>query len=486
MEKKSKKEVVVGMESFYDEGLERAVLSAIFYNPKVNLGLVSEHITARDFYKKEHGDIFNAMTMCVSSDFPIDNVFVKKMLGGKFNNTVFEDVIGATAIVDVEKYAFELKEKSIKRDIIEFSSKIPAMLNEELSSRELIDRISSDIYRLADNKGKGVVKTASDVLAELVGEYDQLVREKIDPHGAALRIYTGFGELDTKLGGMKNGDLVIIAARPGMGKTAFALSLALRVLNNGGGVVFFSLEMPATQLMFRALSSIANIPLQALINAELTDEQTTLMSRTAGELAQKPLWIYDGGGVSVAQVRTILRRLKVQNSEIRLCVIDYIGLMAGSSNFSDRQQQIAEISRGFKLLARELEMPIVVLAQLNRNLEARANKRPMMSDLRESGAIEQDADSILFVYRDDVYKEQAAKERAEQERAAKQNGQEPAKTAETNFVRNKAYEEAEIIIGKNRNGPTGTANLIYRPMFTRFEDKEVAMSNAPVAESTFQ
>ena len=243
--------------------------------------------------------------------------------------------------------------------------------------------------------------------------------------------------------------------------TALVLNMALKAIERNEGVAFFSLEMPAEQLMLRLLSAKTSIPLQALRVGDLRDEQWSQLSAATQELGSKKLFVDDGGYATIHHVRSKLRKLKAQHPEISVAIIDYLQLMSGEGK-EGRQQEVSEISRGLKQLARELQIPIVALSQLNRGVESRDNKRPMLSDLRESGAIEQDADIILFVYRDDVYREAQEKEK---EMKAKAEGREF-----TNTFTNKKEEEAEIIIGKQRNGPTGTVNLVFQKNFTRFVD----------------
>jgi replicative DNA helicase len=247
--------------------------------------------------------------------------------------------------------------------------------------------------------------------------------------------------------------------------TALVLNMALKAIERNEGVAFFSLEMPAEQLMLRLLSAKTSIPLQALRVGDLRDEQWSQLSAATSELAEKKLFVDDGGYATIHHVRSKLRKLKTQHPEISVAIIDYLQLMSGEGR-EGRQQEVSEISRGLKQLARELQIPIVALSQLNRGVESRDNKRPMLSDLRESGAIEQDADIILFVYRDDVYREAMEKEK---EMKAKAEGKEY-----TSEFRKKSEEDAEIIIGKQRNGPTGTVELVFQKNFTRFVDKTIS------------
>jgi len=243
--------------------------------------------------------------------------------------------------------------------------------------------------------------------------------------------------------------------------TALVLNMALKAIERNEGVAFFSLEMPAEQLMLRLLSAKTSIPLQSLRVGDLRDEQWSQLSAATQELSSKKLFVDDGGYATIHHVRSKLRKLKTQHPEITVAIIDYLQLMSGDGK-EGRQQEVSEISRGLKQLARELQIPIVALSQLNRGVESRDNKRPMLSDLRESGAIEQDADIILFVYRDDVYREAQEKEK---EMKAKAEGKEYSSE-----FRKKSEEDAEIIIGKQRNGPTGTVNLVFQKNFTRFVD----------------
>ncbi len=255
--------------------------------------------------------------------------------------------------------------------------------------------------------------------------------------------------------------------------TAFVLNMALKAIERNEGVAFFSLEMPAEQLMLRLLSAKTSIPLQALRVGDLKDEQWSDLSAATQDLASKKLFVDDGGYATIHHVRSKLRKLKSQHPEISVAIIDYLQLMSGEGR-EGRQQEVSEISRGLKQLARELQIPIIALSQLNRGVESRDNKRPMLSDLRESGAIEQDADIILFVYRDDVYREAQEKEK---EMKAKAEGKEY-----TSEFRKKPEEDAEIIIGKQRNGPTGTVNLIFQKNFTRFVDAP----NGPAFEIEYE
>ena len=282
---------------------------------------------------------------------------------------------------------------------------------------------------------------------------------------------TGFYELDKKTTGFNAGDLVIIGARPAMGKTALVLNMGLANVELGKGVIIFSLEMPAEQLMLRMLSAKTSIPLQNLRKGDLDDQQWSNLTAAFDALNGKKLFVDDGGSLNINQLRARVRKL-AQNPDnnISMIIIDYLQLMQGTGG-KDRHLEVSEISRGLKMLAREMKIPVVALSQLNRGLENRPDKRPMLSDLRESGSIEQDADIIMFVYRDDVYKE---RDEARKEKEAKDRGEEYKST----FINN-PVEEAEIIIGKQRSGPIGTVKLDFQKGFTRFVDKEQS-GGAPI------
>jgi replicative DNA helicase len=256
--------------------------------------------------------------------------------------------------------------------------------------------------------------------------------------------------------------------------TSFILNTVNSLISQGKGVAFFSLEMPAEQLMLRLLSIQTSIPLQKLRVGDMDDNQWSSLNGAIGKMNDAKLFVDDQGSININQLRSKLRKLKNQHPEIEIAVIDYLQIMQGIGS-QDRHLQVSEISRGLKMLARELEMPIVALSQLNRGLESRNDKRPMLSDIRESGSIEQDADIILFVYRDDVY---LYKEEKEREKAAKAEGKEFTPT----YIE-KEEEDAEIIIGKQRNGPTGHVKLVFQKKLTRFVD---APKHAPAFETVYE
>ncbi len=447
--------------NLYDLDMERAILSSLLQNEDA-YGELSEIISVGDFFYKPHADIYEAIVKCSSHNEPIAPSFVKKWLAERYDDGAFTEVVATSGVVDAPKYALELREKSIKRSLIKVAHEIPSMVNEAVRSKDTADKISSKIYELIDEERHGGIKKSHEIIADVV---EELKRQKALAGSELVGLDTGFRFLNDCTKGLKPGELIIIAARPGMGKTAFALNLMMKTLQSGKGVVFFSLEMPSVQLMYRILSALSSIPLSDIMSTKLSDDDWTRFNDACDAVLNMPLFVYDSGYVNIHQVRTQLRKLKSADANIELCVIDYIGLMTSTSNYSERHLQIAEISRGLKLLARELNIPIIALSQLNRSLEARSNKRPMLSDLRESGAIEQDADIILFVYRDEVYKEQMERERISRLEAEGKDAGEPV------FRRNDYQEKAEIIVGKNRSGEAGrTIEVGFQGRFTRFVD----------------
>lgn len=446
------------LENNHSFEMEISVLASVFYNNET-LSDLADILRPDDFYFRQNGDIFLAMLELFNKQDPIDEIFIKNELKEKFNEEALNLVVANSGMIDAQKYAYMLKELSNKRALLAISQSVPRIVN-ELPIKEAIDKISSEIFAITNEKQAGL-KTSKEVAMEAI----ETIKRLKEQGSGFIGITSGFTELDFKIQGLKNGDFIIIAARPGMGKTTFALNIVEKVLQNGNGAVFFSLEMPAEQLVFRMLSERSQINLADIMRANLNDTQIQNLSNVADEISKYNFYIYDSGNLTVHMVRAQLRRLMQNNTNIKLCVIDYIGLMANSSSFNERHLQIADISRQLKLLARELQIPIIALSQLNRSLETRANKRPMLSDLRESGAIEQDADIILFVYRKDFYKEQEAKEQV-----AKAKSEGKSMNIEDIF-KAQEIEDTEIIIGKNRNGPTGVLDFVFDKARSRFAPK---------------
>ncbi len=459
------------MDNLYNLNIERAVLSAIIFDPEI-FEEIAARLKPEDFYLPFHQHLFRAMERLMNEEKPIDEEFLRKELQkmGKFEELPMVEVLSANPITDTKAYVEEIKALASKRSLITLATEIKKLTVEEnLEAMEVMDRVEQKLYEITQESVSEDFRGSPEITVAMMKEIERL---KAMGNSKLIGVDTGFRNLNDRTSGFGKGDLVIVAARPAMGKTALVLNMALKAIERGEGVAFFSLEMPAEQLMLRMLSAKTSIPLQSLRVGDLNDEQWSQLAAAVDDISRRKLFVDDGGYATIHHVRSKLRKLKMQHPEISMAIIDYLQLMSGEGSREGRQQEISEISRGLKQLARELEMPIIALSQLNRSLESRENKRPMLSDLRESGAIEQDADIILFVYRDDVYRE--AKEK-EKEMKAKAEGKEYKST-----FRSKMEEETELIIGKQRNGPTGTVDLIFQKRFTRFVDADKGSSGFEV------
>jgi len=459
--------------NLYNLDIERGILSAILFDGKV-YEEVAAILKPNDFYHPFHQSVFETMEELYKKDLPIDEIFLKDELNKKnrFDEELFLEILGTAPIETVEIYAKELKDLSTKRELIHLSTEIKKMvLEDDKRAVEEVEEIQSKLFSIATSNLAGDFKSSLSVVKDTL---DFIKIQAAKKNKIVTGLDTRFIELNRMTSGFGEGDLIIIAARPSMGKTAFALNLALNIIKQDKGVAIFSLEMPAEQLMLRMLSAAGKIPLQDIRRGNMTEEEWSKLTAIADEIATKPLFVDDEGNINIHTIRAKLRKLKAQNPDLSLAIIDYLQLI--SSDQRERHLAIAEISRSLKLLARELQIPIIALSQLNRALESRPNKRPMLSDLRESGAIEQDADIIMFIYRDDVYKAMEAKQKQKE-------ALEKGKKIEIDF-QEKEVEDAEIIIGKQRNGPTGTVEMLFHKKYTLFTDKvsEVKEIEPTVAE----
>ena len=447
-------------DNLYNLAFERSILSSIVFEPQ-QFDELSVALKSDDFYLPAHQEIFNVMLTLLQKDHPIDEEFIKKELIKikKFDEQVMLEILSANPISNTKAYVEEIKDKSLKRHLLTLTTEIKRVtVEEELPSAEVIDIVEKKLYDITQDNQTSDFKDSPKMTYDTM-EY--IKEMKARGNSVLVGVDTGFAELNKMTTGFGKGDLVIIAARPAMGKTSFILNTVNSLIMQGKGVAFFSLEMPAEQLMLRLLSVQTSIPLQKLRVGDMNDDQWSSLNGAIDKMNSAKLYVDDQGSLNINQLRSKLRKLKNQHPEIEIAVIDYLQIMQGVGN-QDRHLQVSEISRGLKMLARELEMPVVALSQLNRGLESRNDKRPMLSDIRESGSIEQDADIILFVYRDDVY---LYKEEKEREKAAKAEGKEFV----SEYIE-KEEEDAEIIIGKQRNGPTGHVKLIFQKKLTRFID----------------
>ncbi|HTY20044.1 MAG TPA: replicative DNA helicase [Geobacteraceae bacterium] len=435
---------------------EMSVLGGILLeNEAINRAL--EMLTAEDFYRENHRKIFRAMIDLNERRDPCDLITLTSVLkkkgeleeagGGAYLATLVDYVPTAA---NIAYYCRIIKEKGLIRRLISAATEIVTRgYDDQLEVTELLDNAQKAIFEISENKLRPAFFPVSSVLKDTIRNIELLYERKEHVTG----VPTGFIDLDEKTAGFQRGDLIIIAGRPSMGKTAFALNIAQYAALHSDQktpVAIFSLEMSKEQLVTRLLCSEARIDASRLRTGHLVDNDWEKLARGAGKLHEAKIFIDDSPAISVLEMRAKCRRLRAEQN-LGLVIVDYLQLMRGGSNPESRQQEISEISRSLKALAKELELPVVALSQLNRGLENRTDKRPMMSDLRESGAIEQDADLIMFVYRETVYCEKCKNRDL---------------TCDENHEHN-----AEIIIGKQRNGPIGTVNMTFLGEHTRFENQ---------------
>lgn len=433
---------------------EQAVLGAIFLQP-ASLTLASEVLIPEDFYRAAHQKIYNAMLDLSDKGEPVDLVTVTTELA---DVNLLEEIGGVSYLSDlansvptaanIEYYSKIVEEKSILRRLIRTATTIA----QDGYSREdevevVLNEAEKTIMEVAQRKNAGAFKNIKDVLVETYDNIELLHDNKGDVTG----IPTGFTELDRMTAGFQRNDLIIVAARPSVGKTAFALNIAQNVATKTDeNVAIFSLEMGADQLVMRMLCAEGNIDAQRLRTGSLTSDDWGKLTMAMGSLSNSGIYIDDTPGIRVSEIRSKCRRLK-QEAGLGMILIDYLQLIQGSGRSDNRQQEVSEISRTLKELARELKVPVIALSQLSRGVEQRQDKRPMMSDIRESGSIEQDADIVAFLYRDDYYDKESENK---------------------NII--------EIIIAKQRNGPVGTVSLAFVKEYNKFVNLERRFDDAGV------
>lgn len=425
---------------------ERVILGAILLDNQL-IAQAIETLTADDFYSPLHRRIFKAMTALFEKSERIDPILISEEL--KKDGSI-ESIGGVAAITNLTyglphfsnifDYTKVVKDKSITRNLIKVCNQITSeALAEEQDASEILDNAERMIFALADERtrqGFSHVRPVAETVLAKVQEF-----AKRETH-ALTGLATGFRDLDEKTSGLQKNDLIILAARPSMGKTALALTLGQNAaLLENAVVAIFSLEMSKEQLVMRMLSSEAKVDAHRFRTGYLNRDEWGRLAEAIGTLSEANIFIDDTPGISVLEMRAKARRLVAEQKRLDLIVVDYLQLMSGSKRAESRQQEVSQISRELKGLAKELNVPIVALSQLSRAPEARNPPRPMMSDLRESGSIEQDADVVAFIYREDYYKP----------------------TEENAGL-------AELLIAKQRNGPTGTVKLAFLKEFTRFEN----------------
>ncbi|HET8763984.1 MAG TPA: replicative DNA helicase [Rhodanobacter sp.] len=427
---------------------EQAVLGGLMLAPDA-LDRVADRLAEDDFYRRDHRLIWRAINELANKGMPCDAVTLgdwfeanglAEMIGGA--SYLIELANGTPSAANIAAYAEIVREKSVLRQLIDAGTAITedGYRPEGKSVQEVMENAEQRVFHIAETGARG--KKDSVTMRDAVKDAFRLLTERYENRGQLTGITSGFTDLDNLTSGLQPSDLIIVAARPSMGKTAFALNVAeSAALRAKKAVAVFSMEMSASQLAFRLISSVGRIHQQSLRNGDLAEEDWPRVSNAIAILSEAKIFIDDTPGLSPVELRSRARRLHREYGGLGLIVIDYLQLMQVPGNKENRATEISEISRSLKGLAKELNVPVIALSQLNRSLEQRADKRPMMSDLRESGAIEQDADVIMFIYRDEYYNKESADKGL-----------------------------AEIIVGKQRNGPTDTVKLTFLGQYTKFEN----------------
>lgn len=421
---------------------EQSVLGSMIID-KVAIGEAIEVLKADDFYRDTHKTIYEAIVDLYQKDSAVDIITLSEKL--KANNQL--DLVGGITYVtelsgsvittsNVSSYIGIVKDKSTLRKLIRASNEIiDNSYNNQGSVEDVVGIAEKQIFDIASNRETSDFEPMSAVLERGFNEIEKLFINK----GQTTGVSSGFHDLDAKTSGFQKGDMVLIAARPSMGKTTFALNIAENAaLRSGKRVAIFSLEMSKEQLAYKLLCSEAHVDMLKLRTGNLDEKDWENLARASGPLGSSKIFIDDTAGITVMEMRSKCRRLKIEHG-IDMIIIDYLQLMAGSKGSESRQQEVSEISRSIKAIAKEMQCPVIALSQLSRAPEQRADHRPMLSDLRESGSIEQDADVVMFLYRDEYYDKE---------------------TEDKNM--------AECIIAKQRNGPVGTIKLAWLGQFSKF------------------
>jgi replicative DNA helicase len=430
---------------------EQSVLGALLIDNQA-FDRIADIVGADDFYRDDHRRIWRHIVKLIEAGKPADVVTV----GESIEASEDKDRVGGVAYLgllaqntpsalNIRRYAELVRERAVQRRLAQVATEIAesALNPAGKDVGQILDEAESRIMEVGESgsRGRQGFEEVQTVLARVFERIDHLYHR--EDKSEVTGIPTGFLDLDEKTAGLQPGDLIIVAGRPSMGKTAFALNIAEHVaVDNGLPVAIFSMEMSATQLAMRMLGSIAEVDQHKMRTGRLADEEWSKLSVAMERLHAAPIFIDETAALNALELRARARRMRRSCGKLGLVVVDYLQLMSAAREGENRATEISEISRSLKALAKELEVPVVALSQLSRAVEQRNDRRPMMSDLRESGAIEQDADVILFIYRDEVYH--------------------PDKP--------EAKGRAEVIIGKQRNGPIGKVELAFRGQYTRFEN----------------
>jgi replicative DNA helicase len=426
---------------------EQAVLGGLLLVPE-SWDRVADRLIESDFYRRDHQMIFRAIGELQNKSMPPDAV----TLGEWFESQGIAELVGGSRYIlelasttpsaaNITAYADIVRDKSVLRKLIDAGTEITSdgFEPEGRATQAILEKAEMSVFRIAEAGARG--RQGFVPMRAAVKEAFQQLQQRFENKGAITGLPTGFTDLDEITAGLQPSDLIIVAARPSMGKTALAVNIAeYAAIKTKKAVAVFSMEMSASQLAFRLISSLGRINQQHLRTGDLQDEEWPRVTSAITLLGEAKIFIDDTPGLSPVELRSRSRRLKREH-DLGLIVVDYLQLMAVPGNQENRATEISEITRGLKALAKELNVPVMALSQLNRSLEQRSDKRPVMADLRESGAIEQDADVILFIYRDEVYNKDSTDKGM-----------------------------AEIIISKQRNGPTGTIKLTFLGQYTKFEN----------------
>ena len=420
---------------------EQALLSSMFIS-KYALDKACDSLTEEDFYYDNNKIIFNTLVNIAGRNIPIDMTSIVTELKNK--NKINEvggipyltEVLNSEAVAsNAEYYIKKVSDASLLRRLIKVSEEIQNMGYDATSEvNDVLDEAEKKILNVVKNKQTGEFREFRDVLYEAQSNLEKLSQSK----GEITGLPTGWTDLDRLTAGFHENQLIIVAARPGMGKTVFALNVATNIaMNRGKTVALFNLEMDAAQLANRMLSSVGQIEGRKFMSGNFNNDDWTRLNEAISQLSDAKIYINDTPGVTIGEIRSKCRRLASSENGLGIVIIDYLQLVSGGKNYgTNRQQEVSDISRALKVMALELKVPVIALSQLSRNVESREDKRPLMSDLRESGSLEQDADIVAFLYRDSYYKKAA--------------------------VEDNNASVSELIIGKHRNGRTGTINLVFK------------------------
>lgn len=440
----AKKEIPEGRIPPQNLDAEMSLLGAVLIDDEV-LSAVSDRLKAADFYDKRHATVYDAMFRLYEQHKPIDLLTLSdelakrdelEVVGGSAYLTELTNYVPTAA--HAEAYADMITQKAVRRRLIKASSEIAELgFDEDKNIQELLEVAESELFSVSEAGTKQDLISLERILTESFDRIEELHRDRNKLRG----VKTGYRDLDNVTAGLQKSDLLILAARPAMGKSTFALNLAYNIATQAKqAVLVFSLEMSKEQLVDRMLADAAGVDAWNIRTGNLSDDDFERLSTAMGEMAEAPIFIDDTPGLTVLEMRTKARR-EAHNQPLGLIVVDYLQLMSGGrgGNEFNRVQEISEISRGLKLIARELNVPVLALSQLSRAVESRSPQKPMLSDLRESGSIEQDADLVMFLYREDYYNPETDRQHI-----------------------------TDLMIAKHRNGPTGNVELYFHPERLRF------------------